>query len=142
MFYVAVRLVGGGHAAYLGRVEMLFGGVWGTVCDLYSWGQQDADVVCRQLGYDGGLRVLRGTPFGRGTGIQWTIDIKCTGNESSLSDCRQATQLGYCGHYYDASVICNQPGNVITFTYKFLFRCSQSLVHVNSYYNSLVTFRS
>ena len=121
MFYVAVRLVGGGHVAYQGRVEMLFGGVWGTVCDLYSWDQQEADVVCRQLGYDGALAVLRGTPFGRGRGIQWMIDIKCTGNESSLLDCRQATQLRYCNHYDDASVICTQPGNVIAFTYKFFF---------------------
>ena len=119
MFYVAVRLVGGGRAAYLGRVEMLFGGVWGTVCDRYSWGQQEADVVCRQLGYDGVSAVLRGAPFGRGTGIQWGMDIKCTGNESSLLDCRQATQLRYCDHYYDASVICAPPGNVIAFTYKF-----------------------
>ena len=116
---MAVRLVGGGRTAYQGRVEMLFGGVWGTVCDSYSWDQQEADVVCRQLGYDGALIVPRGVPFGRGTGIQWWIDIKCTGNESSLSDCRQTTQPGYCYHYYDASVICTPPGNVIAFTYKF-----------------------
>ena len=46
----AVQLVDG-DSQNEGRIEVCEGGVWGTVCD-DTWDNNDAIVMCRQLGYN------------------------------------------------------------------------------------------
>ena len=51
LFSANIRLVGGARRNE-GRVEVRYRGEWGTVCD-HSWGEVDALVACRSLGYVG-----------------------------------------------------------------------------------------
>ena len=74
-----VRLVGG-TTAQEGRVEIHHNGEWGTVCD-DRFVSDDAEVVCRQLGFTGGQAHTRAA-FGAGTGTIWMDDVQCTGSES------------------------------------------------------------
>ena len=62
---------------------------WGTVCDDY-WTNEDADVACMALGYEGSepdAGRFRRSRFGAGPGPIWLDDMRCAGNESSLLDC-------------------------------------------------------
>ena len=46
----AVRLVDG-NAPHQGRLEFCTVGKWSTVCDYFSFRENEASVVCHQLGY-------------------------------------------------------------------------------------------
>ena len=86
-------------------MEVCQANVWGTVCD-DLWDNNDATVVCRQLGYSivGSIARTRAF-FGAGTGNIFLDDVQCTGTEAVLSDCQVSTTHN-CVHSEDAGVTC------------------------------------
>uniref|UniRef100_A0A8C6VMH9 SRCR domain-containing protein n=1 Tax=Naja naja TaxID=35670 RepID=A0A8C6VMH9_NAJNA len=103
-----VRLRAGAHIGE-GRVEVLIGNQWGTVCD-EGWNLPAASVVCRQLGYGTAREALSGAQLGQGLGPIHLTRVRCRGHERSLVDCRsqRAAQTG-CRHDNDVAVRCNVP---------------------------------
>ncbi|KAJ0068225.1 hypothetical protein NL108_017694 [Boleophthalmus pectinirostris] len=102
----SIRLVNGSdHCS--GRVEILYKGKWGTVCD-DDWDILDAQVVCRASKCGSAIMALPGSYFGDGAGNIWLDDVECLGNETSLLHCRHP-DLGNnnCGHREDAGVMCS-----------------------------------
>ena len=103
-----VRLVNG-PTSYEGRVEVYYNGEWGTVCD-DGWDLNDAQVVCRQLGFDLAIDVIDATVsayYGQGSGQIWLGNVNCVGNESTVVNCSHDGWGNYsCSHGEDAGVKC------------------------------------
>ena len=117
--FVSVRLVNG-PTIYEGRVEVYHNGVWGTVCD-DGWTMVDAQVVCRELGFDV-FNVRYNGYYGQGSGVIWLDDVNCVGNESTIENC---THSGWgihdCDHSEDAGVKCSSEGSHVFLTFRKLW---------------------
>ena len=102
---LAVRLVNG-STRYEGRVEVHYNGEWGTICD-DGWDLNDAQVVCRQLGF-GPAIATRGTEYyGEGSGQIWLDDVNCTGTELTIENCSHSGWgIEDCNHRGDAGIQC------------------------------------
>ncbi|XP_054001220.1 lysyl oxidase homolog 3-like isoform X2 [Hylaeus anthracinus] len=82
----AIKLVGSEHS-YEGNVEILHDGKWGGVCD-DEWDYLEANVVCRQLGFDGAIKPTANGRFGQARRRYWMDNVYCDGSEEELSKCR------------------------------------------------------
>ncbi len=93
------------NGAGCGRVEVLYQGLWGTVCD-DDWDMQDAMVACRQLGLDASSFSIRAS-YGQGVGMVWMDNVECNGTEPGLESCPRNDWGSHdCSHLEDAGVCC------------------------------------
>jgi len=100
-----VRLVNG-FTQHEGRVEVFVEGEWGTVCD-DDFGIEEANVICRMLGYSGALASYGSAYYGEGSGKIWLDQLGCTGDEDDVFNCKK-NYIGVhnCNHREDAGVEC------------------------------------
>ncbi|XP_036431295.1 LOW QUALITY PROTEIN: deleted in malignant brain tumors 1 protein-like [Colossoma macropomum] len=101
-----LRLADGPHLCS-GRVEVLHEENWSTMCDA-GFDQQDAEVVCRELGCGLAVEVLGAAAFGRGEGQVWSEELQCRGNESQIYLCPTSSSLKHnCSHDSDVGLVCS-----------------------------------
>ena len=88
------------------------------MCDDF-WDDNDATVICKQLGYSGGYaRVF--AYFGEGSGLILLDNVNCNGGESSLFECYYNTFGEHdCGHNEDAGAICYGESSRGTFSIRY-----------------------
>ncbi|XP_051784760.1 deleted in malignant brain tumors 1 protein-like [Erpetoichthys calabaricus] len=99
------RLVDGSSRCS-GRVEVLYGNIWGTLCDKHL-DLHTAHVICRHLHCGTAVSILSGEHFGRGTGPVWKRSFLCNGSESDLRKCKMSWDKAPCDHSSDAGIICS-----------------------------------
>ncbi|XP_063405745.1 deleted in malignant brain tumors 1 protein-like [Mytilus trossulus] len=108
-----IRLVDGPTLSR-GRVEIKYRGEWGTICD-DSFGDEEATVVCRMLGYHNtNYRVYGSAHYNEGVGKIWMDDVSCDGSEKDIVECKFAGWGQHdCGHHADVSVDCDTRVNLM-----------------------------
>ena len=104
-FYTDLRIAGG-DGYYYGRLEICYGGEWGTVCD--DWfGSEELSVVCRQLGFSTPYTYYTGATYGQGCGPVFIDDLDCSGDEERLEHCfHRSVCSTNCDHSQDVAVYC------------------------------------
>lgn len=99
----ATRLTGGGSQDNMGTVEVCYYQLWGMVSD-QNWGDNDAQVVCRELGYKSsggsqlytcvlpllitvGSKSVSDSYYGKPNRTVHISRVSCGGSEAALRDC-------------------------------------------------------
>ncbi|XP_068587757.1 scavenger receptor cysteine-rich type 1 protein M130-like isoform X4 [Cebidichthys violaceus] len=110
----SVRLVNG-TSLCSGRLEVKSNQSnqwWSSVCE-DDFDQQDAEVVCRELGC-GAPSVLQGALYGEVEAPMWTKEFQCGGNESALLDCRSSgSDRNTCSPGKAVGLTCSEPVRLV-----------------------------
>ena len=95
-------------------VQVYHNNTWGWVC-ADQWNKQNADVVCRELGYSGASAVYKSSA--RGGDTFWMKNVQCSGNESSLLLCTHDGWKNHtCINRFIAGLVCTGPeGELISY---------------------------
>ena len=87
-----------------GNVLVRSGGDYLPVCD-DRWDKMDADVACREAGFEKGA--LKATTKGNCSGLDFAMDeVRCQGRESRLADCDHHPRHD-CGCMEAAGAVCD-----------------------------------
>ncbi|GAB6027480.1 Lysyl oxidase 3 [Chamberlinius hualienensis] len=110
-----VRVVGG-RRPNEGNVEVFYMGRWGSVCD-DEWDMREANVTCRQLGYQRALKFTHNSQFGLSRKRIWMDNMYCFGDEANLTSCRFEGWGNHdCTSQEAAGVVCDDPERSIITT--------------------------
>ena len=93
-------------------MEVFYSGTRGKVCD-DSWNLTDADVVCRELGFERAGKAYVSATFQQGNSTIWMDHVECTGKERSLTECRHnvSGKPNYDDHSKNVGVVCTSGKN-------------------------------
>ncbi len=98
-----------GPDEFRGTVQVYYDGHFGTICD-DRWDDVDAQVVCSQLGYSGGIARGRFNSYGLGFGRVILDEVACYGNARNILQCDNSGKFSgiTCLHLEDAGVDCGK----------------------------------
>ena len=95
----------------------------------YSWDINEANVVCRQLGFPGALFADTGSYYGGDPIGFWLNDVVCSGTEANLGQCRHAGWgEGSCSFNQEAGVLCEQGGFIMQ-CYMYMYNRPVEKIH-------------
>ncbi|XP_069059149.1 lysyl oxidase homolog 3 isoform X1 [Pleurodeles waltl] len=100
------RLAGYPRKHNEGRIEVFYKEEWGTICD-DDFTLENANVLCRHLGFVSATGWAHSAKYGKGVGRIWLDNVICGGSEKSITDCNsRGWGNSDCTHEEDAGVVC------------------------------------
>uniref|UniRef100_A0A1X7TU93 SRCR domain-containing protein n=1 Tax=Amphimedon queenslandica TaxID=400682 RepID=A0A1X7TU93_AMPQE len=106
--YAGMVRLQGGYYSNEGLVEVYCNGQWGTICST-GFSTSDANTICRQLGYDSGLRRYDSL-YGNTSQPIWSTNMYSTSYATCFgsSNSCPSSSITSCSHSSDVSVTCRE----------------------------------